>query len=452
MHAAEAANYALVATIVLLAAHVVQLLIQKRRKRAPKVAAPTTQFLQDAAPVLIVFASVTGTSRKLAGRLRDALAKAGRSSIVVDAAKPQLDPWDELLNGDSKDCAVLVSTVHGGLAPEPSRRLLVEELDDVAADHRVGQGALRGRRFAVLGCGSTAYDPARFCTAARVTEKTLRKLGAARVASQRLDDTEETEETYVAWETRVVAAFSRPQVRGEQKPRKIKVEKTHRVSDSSDEEALVRKKSVTDVEDMGVGLGEKEAEKKAKGPKDMVTQSQAKALKKEGYKLIGGHSAVKLCRWTKHQLRGRGGCYKHTFYGITSYQCMEATPSLACANKCVFCWRHHKNPVATCAYIIALRRVRVDLYAIDAAPARQRGGAGSSPLEPDSLVDFHTGRDRVEVEGGRPRDDRRRGGPIARRDDQRVQGRARRARRKVARGAHRQALCSQFSRRTDHVP
>jgi len=25
---------------------------------------------------------------------------------------------------------------------------------------------------------------------------------------------------------------------------------------------------------------------------------------------------------------------------------MEATPSLACANKCVFCWRHHTNPVA----------------------------------------------------------------------------------------------------------
>lgn len=39
-------------------------------------------------------------------------------------------------------------------------------------------------------------------------------------------------------------------------------------------------------------------------------------------------------------------CYKHTFYGIASYSCMEATPSLACANKCVFCWRHHKNPVA----------------------------------------------------------------------------------------------------------
>lgn len=80
-------------------------------------------------------------------------------------------------------------------------------------------------------------------------------------------------------------------------------------------------------------------------PRAMVTPAQRRALTKEGYKIIGTHSAVKLCRWTKHQLRGRGGCYKHTFYGITSYQCMEATPSLACANKCVFCWRHHKNPV-----------------------------------------------------------------------------------------------------------
>ncbi|GAB5033732.1 trna wybutosine-synthesizing protein 1 homolog [Nannochloropsis oceanica] len=80
-------------------------------------------------------------------------------------------------------------------------------------------------------------------------------------------------------------------------------------------------------------------------PREMVTPLQRKKLTKEGYKLIGSHSAVKLCRWTKHQLRGRGGCYKHTFYGITSYQCMEMTPALACANRCVFCWRHGTNPV-----------------------------------------------------------------------------------------------------------
>jgi len=80
--------------------------------------------------------------------------------------------------------------------------------------------------------------------------------------------------------------------------------------------------------------------------RDMVGPETRKALTKQGYKLIGGHSGVKLCRWTKSMLRGRGGCYKHTFYGISSFQCMEMTPSLACANKCVFCWRHHTNPVA----------------------------------------------------------------------------------------------------------
>ena len=101
--------------------------------------------------------------------------------------------------------------------------------------------------------------------------------------------------------------------------------------------------SVTDVEDLGVMMKENEHTV----GREMVTRLQRKALVKEGYRIIGSHSAVKLCRWTKNQLRGRGGCYKHTFYGITSYQCMEATPSLACANKCVFCWRHHKNPVGT---------------------------------------------------------------------------------------------------------
>ena len=47
-----------------------------------------------------------------------------------------------------------------------------------------------------------------------------------------------------------------------------------------------------------------------------------------------------------NSLRGRGGCYKHTFYGISSHQCMEATPAVACANRCTFCWRSGSHPVA----------------------------------------------------------------------------------------------------------
>lgn len=71
------------------------------------------------------------------------------------------------------------------------------------------------------------------------------------------------------------------------------------------------------------------------------------SLTKQGYSIVGSHSGVKICRWTKSALRGRGSCYKFSFYGINSHQCMESTPSLSCSNKCVFCWRHGTNPVGT---------------------------------------------------------------------------------------------------------
>ena len=83
---------------------------------------------------------------------------------------------------------------------------------------------------------------------------------------------------------------------------------------------------------------------KAMVPKDSPTYA---ALTKQGYSIIGSHSGVKICRWTKSALRGRGSCYKYSFYGIASHLCMETTPSLSCSNKCVFCWRHGTNPVGT---------------------------------------------------------------------------------------------------------
>lgn len=84
-------------------------------------------------------------------------------------------------------------------------------------------------------------------------------------------------------------------------------------------------------------------------PKEMVPLSSPTyaALTKQGYAIIGSHSGVKICRWTKSALRGRGSCYKYSFYGIKSHLCMETTPSLSCSNKCVFCWRHGTNPVGT---------------------------------------------------------------------------------------------------------
>ena len=78
----------------------------------------------------------------------------------------------------------------------------------------------------------------------------------------------------------------------------------------------------------------------------MLTQEAREELERQQYRIVGSHSAVKTCGWTKNMLRGRGGCYKLKFYGIMSHQCLQMTTSISCANRCTFCWRGYKAPVA----------------------------------------------------------------------------------------------------------
>ena len=102
-----------------------------------------------------------------------------------------------------------------------------------------------------------------------------------------------------------------------------------------------------DVEDIG-GKGSNGKFSGADEIKQMVAKDSPtyKNLTKQGYKVIGSHSGVKICRWTKNELRGKGSCYKKSLFNIASSRCMELTPSLACSSKCVFCWRHGTNPVS----------------------------------------------------------------------------------------------------------
>ena len=78
----------------------------------------------------------------------------------------------------------------------------------------------------------------------------------------------------------------------------------------------------------------------------MLTETAKQELEKQQYRVIGSHSAVKICGWTKNMIRGEGGCYKLKFYGIMSNQCMQMSTSISCANRCTFCWRGYKAPVA----------------------------------------------------------------------------------------------------------
>lgn len=72
----------------------------------------------------------------------------------------------------------------------------------------------------------------------------------------------------------------------------------------------------------------------------MIPKKVKKILRKQNYEIVGEHSAVQVCRWTKKSLRDEGVCYKEKFYGIKSHLCCQMTPAVMwCPNKCVHCWR-----------------------------------------------------------------------------------------------------------------
>ena len=78
----------------------------------------------------------------------------------------------------------------------------------------------------------------------------------------------------------------------------------------------------------------------------MINETDRAELIKQQYRIVGSHSTVKICSWTKHSLKGEGVCYKQKFYGIQAHRCLQMSTSLSCANRCVYCWRGKKAVVS----------------------------------------------------------------------------------------------------------
>merc|ERR1719282_2234267 len=226
--------------------------------------------------------------------------------------------------------------------PPESAKWFYTWLSDMAGDFRVSHNLLTGLNHAVFGLGNSLYLD-HYNTVAKDVDTFLHQLGSQRCNSLGLGDenvdksvTGSLETDFEFWSEE----FLKTLTKGSEDTKVVENGVTDSDNDSEEGED-----DVMDIEDLGIKRNT--IDNNNIGPKEMVTPQLRKTLTKQGYKIIGTHSGVKLCRWTKSMLRGRGGCYKHTFYGIDSHRCMEATPSLACANKCVFCWRHHSNPVGT---------------------------------------------------------------------------------------------------------
>lgn len=303
----------------------------------------------------------------------------------------------------------IVSTFTDGRAP-PNSQSFELLLQDAYQDHRVSRDVLSGRRFALLGLGDIAYGDQYFNRFAKNVCAWCKGLGAPPFIVPPIHATERVQEalfqrfthSVLLWlqrasftpEGHVTSAIDAKKKNS--KGEKNRKEKKYRLKRASqdpgsegsrptsvgphggdagigeDREEMRRNDSFSsssmstssfsdsemeDVEDIvpydslsaqGRGLSHSNTDDRGQDMElpELLHPSLRKNLTKQGYQLIGSHSGVKLCRWTKSMLRGRGGCYKHTFYNINSSQCMEMTPSLACANKCIFCWRHHTNPVS----------------------------------------------------------------------------------------------------------
>nr|XP_055202930.1 S-adenosyl-L-methionine-dependent tRNA 4-demethylwyosine synthase TYW1 isoform X2 [Gorilla gorilla gorilla] len=355
--------------------------------------------------VKIFYGSQTGTAKGFATVLAEAVTSLDLPVAIINLK--EYDPDDHLIEEvTSKNvCVFLVATYTDGL-PTESAEWFCKWLEEASIDFRFGKTYLKGMRYAVFGLGNSAYA-SHFNKVGKNVDKWLWMLGAHRVMSRGEGDCDvvkskhgSIEADFRAWKTKFISQLQALQ-KGERKKscgghcKKGKCEfhqhgSEEREEGSQEQDELHHRdtegeepfessseeefggedhqslNSIVDVEDLGKIMDHVKKEKREKEQQEeksglfrnmgrnedgerraMITPALREALTKQGYQLIGSHSGVKLCRWTKSMLRGRGGCYKHTFYGIESHRCMETTPSLACANKCVFCWRHHTNPVGT---------------------------------------------------------------------------------------------------------
>ncbi|KAM4121961.1 hypothetical protein ACB094_01G045800 [Castanea mollissima] len=337
--------------LALLSASTFYCFYESRRLRKLKLSLQNPKPNRSVSKPKLFFVSQTGTSKALAQRLFDLLA-------INDLAFDLVDPKDYEPEDLPKETLVLIvaSTWEDGKAPA-SAKFFANWLAESADDFRVGSLLLSNCNFAVFGVGSGAYG-ATFNSVARDFSKQMRAMGAREVLPVWEGDVDsgDVDEVFDAWSVKVVGFLKHGGVvengGGEVLVSESDGESVADDEDSEEEEGSDEGSEIVDVEDIAgkapsrkKAVAVAETNGKLNGKKDMVTPAIRASLEKQGYKIIGSHSGVKICRWTKSQLRGRGGCYKHSFYGIESHRCMEATPSLACANKCVFCWRHHTNPV-----------------------------------------------------------------------------------------------------------
>nr|XP_031302626.1 S-adenosyl-L-methionine-dependent tRNA 4-demethylwyosine synthase TYW1-like [Camelus dromedarius]XP_031303722.1 S-adenosyl-L-methionine-dependent tRNA 4-demethylwyosine synthase TYW1-like [Camelus dromedarius] len=270
----------------------------------------------------------------------------------------EYDPDDHLVEEvTSKNvCAFLVATYTDG-RPTESAEWFCKWLEEASSDFRFGKTYLKGMKYAVFGLGNSAYV-SHFNKVGKNVDKWLWMLGAHRVMTRGEGDCDvvkskhgSIEADFRAWKAKFISRLQALR-KGEKKScggncKKGKCESNQRGSegtepgphppdrvhqrDAEEEEPVGSTSeeesgsedhqslnSVIDVEDLGKIMDHVKKEKREKEQQEgetsafrstaksdaserraMISPALREALTKQGYQLIGSHSGVKLCRWTK---------------------------------------------------------------------------------------------------------------------------------------------------------
>ncbi|XP_076816454.1 S-adenosyl-L-methionine-dependent tRNA 4-demethylwyosine synthase TYW1-like isoform X2 [Clavelina lepadiformis] len=326
----------------------------------------------DVKKVHILYGTQTGTARTYAEHLHAVLCSNGFDCRMKNIGS--FDPEENFVSNTLEKgiYIFLISTYTDGKPPQDAI-WFCQWLNEASNDFRIQKSLLLGMQYAVFGLGNSLYSD-HYNMAGKSIDKWLHKLNASRIfpftegdnnVAQSIHGNQKADfESWCSSITDVICYLLKQKAFNDTSHIKHLTinDPTDADGSNSESDADEDNDGLVDVEDVGEAMSHYPLKKKTivnggtnvvakkrqkNEPREMITPELRKNLTKQGYRLIGSHSGVKLCRWTKSMLRGRGGCYKHTFYGIASHRCMETTPSLACANKCVFCWRHHTNPVGT---------------------------------------------------------------------------------------------------------
>ena len=257
---------------------------------------------KDTIRIRIFYGSTTGIAKSYAKKFFEELEyKNGVKVTIHSLEKFDTEEWENMNERQERLCFFVGTGEKGG--PPDSCKRFFEELVDHRKDFRVSKYSLKNLRYIVVGVGNSDYGE-NFCKFAQDLDHELNELSGRKIARLLGDIKDDRIETqYERFLKRVM-----PLILGiKQLPPEKKIFRKKTKEEQEEEEVEVEKKDYFD------DIEELEAEGMPTSG-EMINDKLGTSLRRQGYKLVGTHSVVKLCRWTKSMLRGRGGCYKHSCF------------------------------------------------------------------------------------------------------------------------------------------